>query len=278
MKKVSSYKVMTQKILKECENYLGVYRTLQGSTTLELLTIEDFIKGFKKMWSNITPEEFKKIKADSSYNLSSLSYTDAVCSYYRESILDLSGHVRVDLLCNLLAPFLKRENVRKSASSSIEALTKYLKLLEENDSRYVRAMSYRYIRLFICFYLIGDYSDCSVIANFIIQQAFISGGVDNSVREHLQDLLSVRKQVDDLYDKYSGKSNSSISKVAKKVERKIMDSKGGLDIPTNLTESEENSKESSKPEKLNTDSLLYNSYKETEKTEDVVNSSNSFSR
>ena len=261
MGKLTSYKVMAQKILKECENYLGVYRTLQDSTTLELLPIEKFVQSFKELWKDITPEEFKKVKSSSSYNLSSLSYTDAICNYYREPVLDLSGHVRVDLLANLLVPFLKRDEVTDKTEENINSIIKYLKLLENNDARYIKAMSYRYIRLFVCFFLISDLSDCSVIANFIIQQAFISGGVDNGVKEHLQDILSIKKQVDDLYERYSKHAPATNQTISKKVSKsdKVVD-------PKNSNQD---------------DSLLTKAYQESkvnEEKEEIVSASSSFSR
>lgn len=202
----SFYKKSVQHLLKDVETVLGVYNASQVSSTLELAPIETFVEGFKTHWGKITPDKFTAVKSKCSLFLSSLCYTDSMCSFNRRAVLDFSNHIRVDLLCNIMSVFLKRENMTKSSLEDVRGLINYLSLLESRNLKFISSLSYRYIRLVICFYLIGDYSDCSVIANFILQQAFISSGVDNSVREHLRDIVESRKELNSVHSIYTDKS------------------------------------------------------------------------
>lgn len=202
----SFYKKSVQHLLKDVETVLGVYNASQVSSTLELAPIETFVEGFKTHWGKITPDKFTTVKSKCSLFLSSLCYTDSMCSFNRRAVLDFSNHIRVDLLCNIMSVFLKRENMTKSSLEDVRGLINYLSLLESRNLKFISSLSYRYVRLVICFYLIGDYSDCSVIANFILQQAFISSGVDNSVREHLKDIVESRKELNSVHSIYTDKS------------------------------------------------------------------------
>lgn len=221
----SSYKLMTQQILKDVESNLGVYKALPDSNgTLELLPISKFVEAFRSNWGKMTPEKFTSIKSKCSIYLSSLAYTDAMCNFNRRAVLDFSNHIRVDLLCNLMSIFLKRENISGYAKEDVSGIINYLSLLESRDLRFISSMSYRYIRLFVCFYLIGDYSDCSVISNFIVQQAFVSEGVDNSVRDHLREIVESRKELNSVHEKYTNKSVFTKAKEGAKEAKMIYDS------------------------------------------------------
>lgn len=221
----SSYKLMTQQILKDVESNLGVYKALPNSSgTLELLPISKFVEAFKNNWGKMTPEKFTSIKSKCSIYLSSLAYTDAMCNFNRRAVLDFSNHIRVDLLCNLMSIFLKRENISGYAKEDVSGIINYLSLLESRDLRFISSMSYRYIRLFVCFYLIGDYSDCSVIANFIVQQAFVSEGVDNSVRDHLKEIVESRKELNSVHERYTNKNVFTKAKEGAKEAKMIYES------------------------------------------------------
>lgn len=210
--KLSPFAVVSQEVLRECENSLGIYKVVNGSSTnLELLDIKDFISEFNNRTSKFSEEELTRIKSGCGYYIATLCYTNSELNFRREMVLDFKKHTRADLLCKLLVPFLKRENQTKDVMKNIEYISKYLSVLELKDNRFKRTLTYRFIRLFVCFILIGDLSHASMTADFVIQQAFLSEGVDNAVRQNIKDLIDARGRVDDMFDSYTGASNNSES-------------------------------------------------------------------
>ena len=157
----------------------------------------------------ISIEELTKIKSGCGYYIATLCYTNSELNFRREMVLDFKKHTRADLLCRLLVPFLKRENQTKDVMKNIEYISKYLSVLELKDKRFKKTLTYRFIRLFVCFILIGDLSHASMTADFVIQQAFLSEGVDNAVRQNIKDLLDARGRVDEMFDSYTGAAGNS---------------------------------------------------------------------
>lgn len=208
--KLSPFAVVSQEVLRECENFLGIYKVVNGSSTsLELLDVKNFIVEFRERTSKLSEEELTKIKSGCGYYIATLCYTNSELNFRREMVLDFKKHTRADLLCRLLVPFLKRENQTKDVMKNIEYISKYLSVLELKDKRFKKTLTYRFIRLFVCFILIGDLSHASMTADFVIQQAFLSEGVDNAVRQNIKDLLDARGRVDEMFDSYTGAAGNS---------------------------------------------------------------------
>lgn len=204
-------------VLQNCEELLGVYNVYDGKSS-EFLPIHEYLE--RVLSINRSREDLKILATKCGYFMTSLAYTRCNCSFRRISVLNFSEHNRIDLLCNLLVPFLKRENITSFVLANNEYLIKYLEILENQNSNFIKTMSYRMIRLFITFSLNGMLMLSSVVAEFILDQIFLSEDLDNSIRQKIEELVSTRSKVDEISDKFVSVSKPDAS--AKKLGDEIM--------------------------------------------------------
>ncbi|VYU45694.1 hypothetical protein [Clostridium paraputrificum] len=198
---MGTYNDAFQSILKNCESQLGVYKTVDGSM-LESLPIVEFYDEFTHM--RRSKEEKRDACIKCGMYMASLTYINFKSNYRSTSVLDFSAHGRVDLLANLLIPFLKRKNVTSLVKDNIKSLVKYLELLEERNKDFIYSLSYRYIRLFIIFMIYGDYSHAGIVAELILNQLFISENVDKAIKMKIEEVVYARREIDKISNKYVG--------------------------------------------------------------------------
>lgn len=198
---MGTYNDAFQSILKNCESQLGVYRTVDGSI-LESLPIVEFYREFISMKKS--KEEKRDACIKCGMYMASLTYINFKSNYRSTSVLDFSAHGRVDLLANLLIPFMKRKNVTSAVKDNVKSLVKYLELLEERNKDFIYSLSYRYIRLFIIFMIYGDYSHAGIVAELILNQLFISENIDKAIKLKIEEVIQARREIDKLSDKYVG--------------------------------------------------------------------------
>lgn len=204
-------------VLQNCEELLGVYNVYDGKSS-EFLPIHEYLE--RVLSINRSREDLKILATKCGYFMTSLAYTRCNCSFRRISVLNFSEHNRIDLLCNLLVPFLKRENITSFVLANNEYLIKYLEILENQNSNFIKTMSYRMIRLFITFSLNGMLMLSSVVAEFILDQIFLSEDLDNSIRQKIEELISTRSKVDEISDKFVNVSKPD--NFSKKLSDEIM--------------------------------------------------------
>lgn len=227
-KKSSSFNSCVE-VLQNCEGLLGVYNVQDGVSS-EFLPIQDYL--VRVLGIKMSRDELKVLATKCGYYMTSLAYTRSNCSFRRISVLNFSEHNRIDLLCNLLIPFLKRENVNSLVMGNNEYLIKYLTILENQNSNFIKTMSYRLIRLFITLNLKGMLMLASVVAEFILDQVFLSEDLDNSVIQKIEELIATREKIDSISEKFS--NTVKPSKETKPSEEDLVDTKD-----TNKEESEE---------------------------------------
>ena len=231
-------------VLQNCEELLGVYNVYDGKSS-EFLPIHEYLE--RVLSINRSKEDLKILATKCGYYMTSLAYTRCNCSFRRISVLNFSEHNRIDLLCNLLVPFLKRENITSFVLANNEYLIKYLEILENQNSNFIKTMSYRMIRLFITFSLNGMLMLSAVVAEFILDQIFLSEDLDNSIRQKVEELISTRSKVDEISDKFINVSKSDPS--SEKLNDEIVNSNSKdhrSSTPNHGVEESESSKTKSK--------------------------------
>lgn len=194
---MGTFNSVSNNLLLGCENTLGIYTSIDGST-LETVSIEDFCKKYSKLVEGKSNESSTHVNCGE--YLTSLCYLNSVCNYSRISVLDFSNHKGADKLANFLIPFGKKKNLNKATLESVTSIVKYLMILESQSSTAVTSMSYRYIRLFIAFMWRHDYTHASIIARFLLDQLFIGSSLDDSVKQKASELKKARKFVESKID------------------------------------------------------------------------------
>lgn len=195
-----------QCVLENCEEVLGIC-SFDESKSLELLPIAEFYKRYREV--KFTDEELIDVSTKCATYITTLTYISERANFKRISVLEFGAHGRIDLLVELLAPFQKRENISYYVKENIKNILLYLEVLEKNNIRFINSLSYRFIRLFVVFTMIGDYTHAGIIAKFIIEQVFLSEDVDNAVKMKIDELRKANTEMKKIAKSY--KANNSIA-------------------------------------------------------------------
>ena len=190
---MSTYNNVANNLLMGAENSLGIYTSLNGKT-LEAISIEEFCSNYSKLIKEGSLDSSAHVKCGE--YLTSLCYLNAICNYSRISVLDYSNHLGTDKLANFLIPFGKKKNLNKKTLELTTSVVKYLLLLEKQSTSSVNSMAYRFIRLFVALVWRHDYASASIVSRFLLDQLFLSSGLDNSVKQKAKEIKKARKEVD----------------------------------------------------------------------------------
>lgn len=196
---MSKYGDSLSSILRNCESSLGIFKSVKGQK-LETVPILEFFNIYKHL--EFSREQLLEAMKTCGYNMASLTYLDFRCTYRKVSVLDFGLHGRVDLLANLLLPYVRRTGVTVLVKNNITYIVSYLELLESKNKDFIKTLSYRYIRLFLVYVLRGDLTHAGMTANFILNQIFISENIDNAIRDKIDDLMNAGKEVEKIKNEY----------------------------------------------------------------------------
>lgn len=189
-----------QCVLENCEEVLGIC-SFDESKSLELLPIAEFYKRYREV--KFTDEEIIEVSTKCATYITTLTYISERANFKRISVLEFGAHGRIDLLVELLAPFQKRENISYYVKENIKNIMLYLEVLEKNNIKFINSLSYRFIRLFVVFTMIGDYTHAGILAKFIIEQVFLSEDVDNAVKMKIDELRKANVEMKKIAKSYN---------------------------------------------------------------------------
>lgn len=189
-------------ILQKLEGILGMYTDVDGVQAV-YLPASSFFKYIKARNVKLPDEERIEVGSKCNFHLNSIAGLNEITFFNKICILDFSGYDLLDVVVSLSLSFTRRENLNKTAVICTEKLVKYLEVLEVKYSTIKDSMSYRILRLFLVFSTIGLYSSASIIANFFINQAFLSESVDEIIKQPIHVLKKSVKNIEALSKSYN---------------------------------------------------------------------------
>ena len=133
----------------------------------DILTI---ISEVNAMLEKMQPEDIKKFNSAVGKELVPLSYISQRLKFFGKKRLDYSKYPGMKSVARVLLTFTKQKTVNMS---SIKDVNKIIELLHTIDASYINfqgALGYMYLRNFVLLILSGNYSNASVVADFILNQ------------------------------------------------------------------------------------------------------------
>lgn len=164
-----SYIVALSDIISDLENIYGLTEQVNG-TYLWKFDIIDVIQAVKSKRNSIDSaiEYDMNIAAGKATVL--LSYVSARMTFFNKKRLDYSSYPAMKTVGNILIQFTNSSTVTKD---TIKLVNKIIVVLSQIDNKYVNhryGLGYRYLRIFIVLILYGNYTNASVVADFILNQ------------------------------------------------------------------------------------------------------------
>lgn len=157
-------------IILQVEDKLWLGEKNQLDLSYSQVDLQGVLHHVKSRYGSLSPVERIGLLKSVTDTIEPLYKISAVCTYKEENRLKYQEYSSLDKVRDVLIIFTAESSINVDAITSCNIVADVLTNIDDTRPNYKNALSYKYLRAFLLFVLLGDYVSAACIATFILTQ------------------------------------------------------------------------------------------------------------